>query len=73
MPFDLHAIRELAYRIWEQRGRPEGQADEDWFEAERRLSSGGAPPIKVPNPPEDEITRVPREPPKVGSRDAPGG
>lgn len=31
--------RELAYRLWEERGRPEGRPDEDWFEAERRLRS----------------------------------
>lgn len=31
--------RELAYRLWEERGRPEGRAEEDWFEAERRLRS----------------------------------
>jgi hypothetical protein len=34
---DLAKQRELAYRLWEERGRPEGRADEDWFEAERRL------------------------------------
>ena len=31
--------QELAYRLWEERGRPEGRPDEDWFEAERRLLS----------------------------------
>jgi hypothetical protein len=30
------------------------------------------PPIKVPNPPEDEVDDVSREAPKVASRDAPG-
>ena len=30
-------IRELAYRLWVERGQPEGCADEDWLEAERRL------------------------------------
>jgi hypothetical protein len=28
----------LAHRLWEERGRPEGRAEEDWFEAERRLA-----------------------------------
>ena len=37
---DLRKLRDLAYRLWEERGRPEGRADEDWFEAERRLRSG---------------------------------
>jgi hypothetical protein len=36
---DLRKQRELAYRLWEERGRPEGRADEDWFEAGRRLQS----------------------------------
>jgi hypothetical protein len=35
---DPHSVRELAYRLWEQRGRPEGCAEELWFEAERQLS-----------------------------------
>jgi hypothetical protein len=36
---DTGKQRELAYRLWEERGRPEGRPDEDWFEAERRLRS----------------------------------
>lgn len=36
---DVGKQRELAYRLWEERGRPEGRAEEDWFEAERRLQS----------------------------------
>ncbi len=36
---DVRKQRELAYRLWEERGRPEGRAEDDWFEAERRLSS----------------------------------
>lgn len=35
---DQQTIRELAYRLWEQRGRPEGCPDDDWFAAERQLS-----------------------------------
>jgi hypothetical protein len=34
---DVRRQQELAYRLWEERGRPEGRPDEDWFEAERRL------------------------------------
>jgi hypothetical protein len=34
---DVRKQQELAYRLWEERGRPEGRPDEDWFEAERRL------------------------------------
>ena len=36
---DVRKQQELAYRLWEERGRPEGRPDEDWFEAERRLQS----------------------------------
>jgi Protein of unknown function (DUF2934) len=36
---DLRKQRELAYRLWEERGRPVGRPEEDWFEAERRLRS----------------------------------
>ncbi len=32
-------IAEQAYYLWEARGRPLGSADEDWFEAERKLTS----------------------------------
>ncbi len=33
------AIAELAYRLWNARGRPHGSEEEDWLEAERQLSS----------------------------------
>lgn len=36
---DVSKLRDLAYRLWEERGKPVGRADEDWFEAERRLQS----------------------------------
>ena len=36
------AVRELAHRLWEQRGRPHGRPEEDWFAAERRLRGEGA-------------------------------
>jgi len=32
-------IAERAYQIWNARGRPHGSSEEDWFEAERQLSS----------------------------------
>jgi hypothetical protein len=34
------SIAELAYQLWEARGRPHGAAEVDWHEAERRLSEG---------------------------------
>jgi hypothetical protein len=36
---DSREQRELAYRLWEERGKPQGRPDDDWFEAERRLQS----------------------------------
>ena len=36
---DQRAIRDLAYSLWEQRGKPDGGPDEDWFEAERLLGA----------------------------------
>jgi hypothetical protein len=129
---DLQRVRELAYRLWVERGSPEGGAEADWYEAERQLLGGrktdsqivdeaakesfpasdapasGLPdkppanagekwraaeaakprkrrpkasPVstaaggKTPNPDEgdDPTARKPRETPKLGSRDAPGG
>src|ERR1700682_4940733 len=31
-------IAALAYRLWQDRGCPEGTPDEDWFRAERELA-----------------------------------
>ena len=34
----FHAqIEKLAYQFWEERGRPLGSSEEDWFRAEREL------------------------------------
>jgi hypothetical protein len=30
-------IRSLAYRLWQQRGCPEGSPEVDWFRAEKEL------------------------------------
>jgi Protein of unknown function (DUF2934) len=34
---ELKAIAELAYMMWEKRGRPLGSSQEDWFRAEHDL------------------------------------
>jgi Protein of unknown function (DUF2934) len=31
-------IAVLAYQLWEERGRPEGDPEHDWYEAERCLN-----------------------------------
>ena len=38
---DGEEIARLAYRIWEERGRPIGSAEVDWYEAERQLQIRG--------------------------------
>jgi hypothetical protein len=35
---DPRAIRELAYRLWEEQGRENGSAESHWLEAERQLT-----------------------------------
>lgn len=34
---DDSQIKQLAYHFWEERGRPQGSPDEDWYRAERSL------------------------------------
>lgn len=38
MPHEDTSIAELAYSLWEARGRPQGTAESDWLEAERQLA-----------------------------------
>jgi hypothetical protein len=33
------SIGELAYRLWQARGCPEGSAEQDWLDAEKQLRS----------------------------------
>lgn len=44
----MNSIHTLAYEIWESRGRPNGSADSDWFEAERRLRPNNGDADGVP-------------------------
>lgn len=30
-------IEQLAYQFWEERGRPQGSPDEDWYRAEKSI------------------------------------
>jgi hypothetical protein len=41
------AIAELAYRLWEQRGRPEGDHEQIWLDAEQQLKTTAAPPERA--------------------------
>jgi HD-GYP domain-containing protein (c-di-GMP phosphodiesterase class II) len=40
-------IRERAYEIWEQRGRPEGRALDNWLRAKRELARAAEPEIDL--------------------------
>ena len=36
-PEQQGSLEALAYRLWEQAGRPEGQSERFWMEAEERI------------------------------------
>ena len=42
MPADYQAIAERAYQLWESRGRPDGQHEQIWIDAERELEQAGS-------------------------------
>ena len=39
----IHRVRDLAYQLWEEQGRPSGCDQEDWFEAERLFNGESHP------------------------------
>jgi hypothetical protein len=38
--FDHEQVATLAYRLWHERGCPEGSPDVDWFQAQQLLRNG---------------------------------
>lgn len=40
---DIHKIRELAYDLWIQEGRPAGREIDFWLRAERQLQAADQP------------------------------
>jgi len=45
----FHAqIERLSYQFWEERGRPLGSSEQDWFRAERELRHHFGPSSSVP-------------------------
>ena len=54
---DHRSIGELAYRLWQSRGCPDGTAERDWLEAERQLAGE-----VVPSPYEPEAAIDDRPP-----------
>lgn len=43
-------IAARAFELWEARGKADGADQEDWYEAERQLRDGLAPPAGTPPP-----------------------
>jgi hypothetical protein len=61
---DPSRIRDRAYARWQERGCPEGTAEQDWFEAERELRERLAveaprPPLPAVRPPAPAAARAP--------------
>jgi hypothetical protein len=69
------AVRETAYFIWEQEGRPDGRAEDHWV---RAIGEGFAePPTRADEPMEDEekvlAGRLDVNLPALLTKDVPGG
>ena len=56
------AIRERAYHLWLNDGRPEGQADVYWLNAQRDLLASSVDAIAVPCHAAAEATKSARKP-----------
>ncbi len=53
---DEHRIRERAYSLWVEEGRPEGRHDEHWFSAMRELMTKAGKALKSKNEGEGNVT-----------------
>ncbi len=53
-------IEQIAYKLWEDRGRPTGSPDEDWFRAQEELAP--APLGEITPAALGELTPAPLEP-----------
>ena len=42
-------IRDRAYQLWEDQGKPEGKHEEHWHQAERELSPAGPGDNRTPD------------------------
>jgi Protein of unknown function (DUF2934) len=71
---DEQAVRETAYFIWEQEGRPHGRAEDHWV---RAVGEGSAEPARADEPMEDEekvlAGRLDVNMPALLTKDVPGG
>ena len=55
---DEQHIRQRAYEIWEQAGRPDGREDEHWALALREIEAEGLAPAATAEAPEDPSSTV---------------
>ena len=63
-----HAIRELAYHLWIADGRPEGNADVYWLNAQREIlttSLNSTETVASPSTHSESATTKPVKKPKV--------
>jgi hypothetical protein len=63
MHSDPRSIGELAYRLWQGRGCPDGTAEQDWLEAERQLAGETRLPVETPSRERSARTRTLRSKP----------
>ena len=64
MPGTTEQIRELAYYLWDARGRPHGADIEHWVEAERVLADGANGHSDGANEPSATMTGKAKKPRK---------
>jgi hypothetical protein len=57
-------IRDRAYLLWEQAGRPEGRSEEFWFLAQQEMYGGAA----TSDGPEGAMLPPAEEPPEVAAQ-----
>lgn len=55
---DEQHIRQRAYEIWEQAGRPDGREDEHWAQALREIGAEGLAPPTTAEAPEGSSSTV---------------
>jgi hypothetical protein len=67
---DIEQIRRRAQEIWEAEGRPEGQHDRHWQQAEQELFGGGELP-KTSSPAHHSATTIPEGGGRAGSHVVP--
>ena len=59
MSDDEQKVRELAYQLWDEAGRPEGESEIFWFAAKRKLA-GEDGETELPSRDEPQIVAVQR-------------